>query len=74
MLFSGWLVKSGANKFYQAPVALPPWLGLSDALTRLTVLAYPRLAASAWVAGGLLVLMGLASAWKASRALADPAR
>ena len=30
--------------------------------------------ASAWVAGGILVLIGLASAWKASRALEDPAR
>ena len=69
LLFSGWLVKSGADKFYRAPAGLPPWLGLPDALTRLAALAYPRLAATAWVAGGALVLAGLAEAWKASRAL-----
>ncbi len=69
MLFSGWLFKAGANKFYQAPVALSPFFGLPDALTRLTVLAYPALGMGAWVVGGLLVLIGLTCAWKASHTL-----
>jgi hypothetical protein len=69
LLFSRWLVKSGTDKFYRAPVPLPPWLGVPDALARLSVLAYPRLAAVAWAVGGGLVLVGLASAWTASRTL-----
>lgn len=72
MLFSGWLFKSGAHKFYQAPVALPALFGLPDALTRLTVLAYPAVGVAAWVVGGLLVLIGLTCAWKASHALEHP--
>jgi hypothetical protein len=69
LLFSGWLVKSGADPFYRAPAPLPPWLGVPDALARLAVLAHARLAATAWVVGGGLVLVGLASAWKAAHAL-----
>jgi hypothetical protein len=77
------------RRFPPAAVAwLPAWLVGSDGVgvqrprprfhradrRGTKVLAYPRLAASAWVAGGILVLIGLASAWKASRALEDPAR
>lgn len=72
MLFAGWLFKSGSNKFYQAPLTLPPFLAVPDALGRLGALAYPNLAAISWVLGGVLVLMGLAFAWRAFRELAPP--
>jgi hypothetical protein len=72
MLFSGWLFKSGSNRFYQIPGPLPAFLGLPDALTRLAVLAYPIVGATAWVVGGVLLLGGLLSAWRASVSFAHP--
>lgn len=72
MLFSGWLFKSGSSPFYQSPDPLPFFLGLPDALARLAVLAYPLVGATAWIAGGALVLGGLLAAWRASASFAHP--
>jgi hypothetical protein len=66
MLFSGWLFKAGSNPFYQVPGPLPGFLGLPDVLSRLAILAYPLLGMTAWVIGGMLLLGGLLSAWRAS--------
>jgi hypothetical protein len=73
LLFSGWLFKAGATNIYRLPEALPPLLGVPDALTRLGALAHPGVGGLAWVTGGLLVLAGLTSAWRAARDLARPA-
>jgi hypothetical protein len=72
MLFSGWLFKAEATNIYRLPEALPPFVGLPDALTRLRTLAYPGVGASAWVVGALLILGGLRLAWQASRGLERP--
>jgi hypothetical protein len=68
LLFAGLLSKS-ASKFYEAPVALPPFLGLPAALGRLAAIAYPVTGAIAWLIGGGLVLVGVLAAGKAVGAL-----
>jgi hypothetical protein len=69
LLFAGILGKS-ESKFYQMPPKLPPLLGLPEALARMTVLAYPFLGAIAWLVGAGLLLVGMLTAWKITRALA----
>jgi hypothetical protein len=69
LLFSGILFKAGNSKFYQFPEALPPFLGLSDALDRLKVIAFPNIGVVAWIMGGILVFVGLIFSWKSANRL-----
>jgi hypothetical protein len=68
LMFSGYLVKQGSSKLYQAAA---PWTALLDApqvLGRLETLAFPALGAAAFAAGGLLVLAGALAVWRSVRA------
>jgi hypothetical protein len=58
MLFSGIIFKSGASKLYQL-TALPPWLGIPEALTRLRNLAYPDAAVVMWLVAQVMICSGL---------------
>lgn len=64
LLFAGILTKS-PERFYDLAVPLPRLLSIPEALDRLAVLAYPRLALASWVAGLALVSAGLFGAWRA---------
>ena len=63
LMFSGIIYKSGENKFYQFPDHLPPYFGISDALTNLSILVYPKFGALCWISGGILLTIGVISAW-----------
>jgi hypothetical protein len=63
LLFSGLAVSYGAgSRKYSAAAVLARMSELPDALDRLTLLAYPWAGAAAWLAGNVLVLVGLAHA------------
>lgn len=63
LLFSG-IIGRSEDKFYQFPDVLPPFLGLPEAISRLKVLAFPQLGIVAWMLGGIMVVVGMACAWK----------
>lgn len=66
LLFSGQFTKSPA-KFYQAVSPSSPMIGMPEAMSRLAVLAYPRLGAFCWIAGAALVAIGLGLLWASMR-------
>jgi hypothetical protein len=68
MLFSGLKVWYGSagGRAYSAPAVVDHAPQLQDALERVAVLAYPDLAAAAWVVGSGLLSVGLVYAWKAA--------
>jgi hypothetical protein len=68
LLFAGLLGKSSL-RFYTVPDALPPLLGVPEALRRLDALAFPAIGAVAWLVGGGLALAGLIAASKAAATL-----
>lgn len=72
LLFAGLLTKS-PDRFYTAAAALPPWLGVPEAVHRLEVLARPQIGLAAWVAGALLLVSGLTLARRLADRLAPPA-
>jgi hypothetical protein len=68
LLFAGILARSSL-RFYEVPSPLPPLLGVPEALSRLTALAFPVTGAVAWIVGGGLVLAGVLAARRAAAAL-----
>jgi hypothetical protein len=73
LLFAGLLTK-GPDKMYQATAAMSGGLGLPEVVDRLSVLAYPRLAAALALCGALLAVLGLIAAYRLAwpRRAADP--
>jgi hypothetical protein len=58
MLFSGIFFKSGASKHYQL-MALPPWLGIPEAIGRLRNLGYPDAAVVMWLVAQVMICSAL---------------
>jgi hypothetical protein len=73
LLFAGVLTRAADKSWYQAPAALPPWLGIPEALRRLEALAFPAIGTLAWIAGEVLALLGVVRAWRTPPAAQIPA-
>lgn len=67
MLFSGIAYIQGGSKFYQFPSHLPPFLGLSEAMTRLKEIAFPATGSALFAAGSLLIASALGLMWGNAR-------
>ena len=64
LLFAGIFPVSSDSKFYMMPDALPPFLGIPEAVANLSVLAYPKLGLACWLLGGAFVAIGMPLVWR----------